>query len=128
MADSVEQKMQLGDLPPFTSASNSTFAWGPVDGKEFSRRVDTVYEIVVFWRRNLFVLPSGAAGKRFIGEKTRLFGAAEAGNPMEKIALKAALLMEHLLLQKPHKNVEQRKLLVILPEDLSNGPRVIFSH
>ena len=61
---------------------------------------DTVYEIVVFWRRNLFVLPSGAAGKRFIGEKTRLFGAAEAGNPMEKIALKAALIMEHLLLQK----------------------------
>ena len=28
---------------------------------------------VVFWRKNIFLLPSGSCGKRYTGGKTRLF-------------------------------------------------------
>ena len=33
--------------------------------------VDNIYSDIVFWRRNLFVLLSGVAEKRFINEATK---------------------------------------------------------
>ena len=52
--------------------NHENFKWGDVDGKDFINRVDEVYEKIVFWRKNLFLLPSGKAGKEFISEMTRL--------------------------------------------------------
>ena len=54
------------------------------------------------WRRNLFKVPSGKAGKAFVRELTRLFQAYADGSSLESVALKAAMVMPALLLQKPH--------------------------
>ena len=50
---------------------------------------------MVHWRPNLFKIPSGACGKQFVTELTRL-------SDMEGIALKAAMTLPSLLLQKTH--------------------------
>ena len=48
------------------------------------------------------MIPSGKAGKDYVKEQARLFSAYSDGTPMVQVALKAAMLMPLLLLQKPH--------------------------
>ena len=46
--------------------------WGKYKDHEFEKNLSQAYETVVFWRKNLFLLPSGKAGKKFIREVSRL--------------------------------------------------------
>ena len=48
------------------------FKWGDLDGAIFTKKVEDAYEILVYWRRNLFLLPTGNAGRNYIDEMTRL--------------------------------------------------------
>ena len=49
------------------------FQWGSSDGKVFCASVTSAYDEAIHWKRNIFLLPSGNAGKSFIQEMTRLF-------------------------------------------------------
>jgi hypothetical protein len=73
-----------------------------VDGETFACSINRSYEVIVHWRRNLFKIPSGKAGKAFIRELTRMFRAYADGSALESVAMKAAMVMPALLLQKPH--------------------------
>ena len=55
---------------PTDGAENGV--WGSHSGEEIKVVSHEIYEEIVFWRNNLFALPSGAAGKRYIRENTRL--------------------------------------------------------
>jgi hypothetical protein len=81
----------------------SNFKWGNKDGTAISKEITEAYEKVVYWRKNLFMLPTGAIGKEYIRELTRLFQAWTYNTPESKIAMKAVHLMPNLLLQKPSK-------------------------
>ena len=70
--------------------------------------IDTAYNDIIHWKRNLFLLPSGAAGKSFIQEITRLLQAFANGSQLESIALKASFVMQILLLQKPSKKSKSK--------------------
>ena len=59
-----------------------------------------MYDAIVFWRRNIFTLPSGAAGKMFIKECSRLLNAWSFKSTLRPIALKLLMMMPALLLQK----------------------------
>ncbi|XP_066936770.1 uncharacterized protein [Clytia hemisphaerica] len=59
------------------------------------------YEQIVYWRRNLFLVPSGSAGKKFVSETARLINAFVDSSAMKTISLKALMIMPALLLQKP---------------------------
>ena len=48
------------------------FMWGQRTSAQFTRDLNFVYGRIVYWRKNLFKLPSGIAGKDFIREITRL--------------------------------------------------------
>ena len=64
--------------------------------------MNAIYEEIVFWRKNIFKLPSGAAGKNFIREMTRLIESwIGVDNYLFSIALKALMVMPALILQKP---------------------------
>ena len=80
------------------------FAWGEATSGVFIQNMNTIYEKVVFWKKNLFKLPSGAAGKSFIKECTRLIKAWTSKSALRAIALKCIMIMPHLLLQKPAKD------------------------
>ena len=62
--------------------------------------ISGAYERIVYFRKNLFTLPSGRSGKAFIREKTRLFNILNEAGPLEVVAMKAAMVMEALLLQR----------------------------
>ena len=60
------------------------------------------YAEVVHWKRNLFKIPAGKAGNSFVKEITRLLRAYTEASVLESVALKAVMVMPHLLLQKSH--------------------------
>ena len=59
--------------PPAQQPRN--FRWGPHEGDEFYSIISNVYEEVIHWRRNVFLVPSGSTGKAFVSELARLFQA-----------------------------------------------------
>ena len=76
--------------------------------------INTIYEEIVFWRKNLFLLPTDFAGKSYIDEVTRLLNFWSQKSPLKDIAMKLIMIMPSLLLQKPKKDskaVDNRKAL-----------------
>ena len=57
------------------------------------------YKKTVHWKRNLVMLPSGAAGKRYVEEVTRLMELWIQDTPLKPISLKAVHAMPELLLK-----------------------------
>ncbi len=77
--------------------------WGEHTFEDLEQIINAVYEEVVLWRKNIFLLPSGAAGKSYIRETTRLVDAWNNNSEaLCNVALKVVMIMPHLLLQKPN--------------------------
>ena len=75
--------------------------WGNRTLENLIEVTNKIYNQVVFWRKNLFKLPSGAAGKNYIRETTRLIESWIAEGNVSPVALKLVMIMPALLLQKP---------------------------
>ena len=71
----------------------------------------TVFKIV-HWKQNLFMMPNGAPGEKYIKEITRLLKLWIQDLLLKSIALKAIHIMPALLLQKPSKNLKLKDHLV----------------
>ena len=82
--------------------------WKDVTGLEFSAAIDDAYLQIVHWRKNLFKVPSGASGKRFVAELARLFESFSMESSFEAFSIKAAMTMPALILQKPHAKSKTR--------------------
>ena len=106
-------------LPPFAPLSSPNFRWSDsVDGQTFSSLVNVAYKEIVRWRLNIFSVPSGNAGKSFVAELSRLFRAYGETNPMESIALTAAMVLPALLLQRPHPKAKTKDNISCLEKRL----------
>ena len=55
-----------------TTATPATSGWGDLQPTQLAQTIDQIYNEIVFFKKNLFKLPSGAAGKEYIRETTRL--------------------------------------------------------
>ena len=55
-------------LPSFKPMSCGKGTWQDLTGVEFSAAIDDAYLQIVHYRKNLFKVPSGASGKRFVAE------------------------------------------------------------
>ena len=106
-------------LPTFNPAPSMTSSWGGLSGEEFTLAIDEAYAQVVHWRPNLFKVPSGASGKQFVAELTRFFNAFALESDMEGIALKAAMTLPSLMLQKPHAKSKTRDHISCLQRRLN---------
>ena len=80
-----------------------TFYWNTIPGSVYQRNLEEAYEQIVYWRKNVFMVPTEAAGKKFIDETSRLSDQWTNNTPLKNIALKAIHVMPALLLQKPSK-------------------------
>ena len=70
--------------------------------------------------KNIFLLPSGAAGKRYIRETTRLIDAWNKNSEaLKNVALKAVMIMPHLLLQKPSFKAKSKEHSISLSRRMS---------
>ena len=54
-----------------SSAPQKSYTWGNYPSHVFEANVSTVYKQIVYWKKNLFLLSSGRAGKQFIDETTK---------------------------------------------------------
>ena len=53
-------------------APNDPPICGSLSSADLHQIVNAVYDEIVYWRKNLFILPSGSAGKEYVCEATRL--------------------------------------------------------
>ena len=81
---------------------------GQFDGQDFAQAISAAY--TVHWCRNLFLVPSGKAGRdfKFVTQLARIFQSYAEGSALESVALKAVIVMPQLLLQKPSVSSEAK--------------------
>ena len=107
--DSPELNATVLELPDFEPMADATkFSWGNVSGPDFCSSIEAAYDEIVHWRRNLFSVPTGRAGKLFVQELARLWRAYASASALERVALRASMVMCTLLLQKPHEKSKSR--------------------
>ena len=76
------------------------YIWERYKDYDFEKHLSTVYEKTVFWKKNIFLLPSKIAGRKFIEEVFRLMNEWLQDSPLKDFAFKATMVMQNLLLQK----------------------------
>ena len=95
-------------FPPLTHVSTMTvpinipknhYKWGDYDGHVFEKNLNVIYDIIVHWKKNLFMLPTGRAGKDYIDEITQLLNVW-----IQDARIQAIMVMSSLILQKPSRN------------------------
>ena len=64
-----------------------TFKWGDASGNKFSNDLNFIYDKIVYWKKNLFLLLSGSVGKSFIREMTRLVNSWVNDSPIKDVEL-----------------------------------------
>lgn len=109
------------DLPEFSKLPDpQNFFWGTRDGPSFTQDINDAYDEIVHWRRNIFKIPSGKAGKMFVRELTRLLNAYAESSSLEGIALKAAMSLPILVLQKPHQKSKSKDHIKCIEKRMEN--------
>ncbi len=103
---------------PELPIAEPNFMWGKKDARQFTNELDKTYELIVHWKRNIFRVPQGNGGKQFVAELARLYGAFAAASALETVALKAAIVMPQLLLQKPHQKSKTKEHITCLKRRL----------
>ena len=94
------------------------FKWNQVEGEKFFNDLNTVYDKIVYWKKNLFLLPSGHGGKQYVKELTRIINSWTNNSPLRTIAMKAIHVMPALLLQKPSKKSKSKDHMLALERRL----------
>ena len=60
-------EQDVEELPSFTLVPETEFRWREIeDGRNFACAINRVNDEIVKWKRNLFKVPSGKAGKTFV--------------------------------------------------------------
>ena len=90
------------DLPQFNVRPSEINAkmWGNVSHQSFCDEINKIYNEVVHFRRNIFNLPSGRAGKQFIEELIFWLRQFNSNSDLNSIALKAFMVLPSVVLQK----------------------------
>ena len=88
-------------LPVFSPMSAAGFTWGQLCASDFSQALQATYSEAATWRRNIISVPSGQARKKFVHELARLYQAFADSPAIEPVALRAAMVMPLLVLQRP---------------------------
>ena len=97
-----------------------TFSWGScVSATAFANSLNATYDEVVHWKPNFFKVPFGRAGKAFVSELASLYRAFATSSAMESIAMKAAIVLPILLLQKPSRKSKAKEHSTCLERRLS---------
>ena len=90
------------NLPSFTPVNPiPTQDYNNVSGAEFAASINAIYEEIITWRKNLFLLPSGQHGRRMIKLLSEWLALYNNDTSFQGIALKVFMVLPALMLQKP---------------------------
>ena len=112
------------ELPAFCPAmtNSNTLLWSDVqnavDGDSVCDSLNAAYCQIFHRRRNIFHVTFGKVGKGFVLKLTRLFRAFSEGAALESIALKAAMVLPTLVLQRPHSSSRSKEHIQCLEHHL----------
>ena len=109
--NSIDQELvQSNDTQAFPSAvlSEELAVWVLLSLSDTCQIINAIYEEVIIWKRNLYMLLSGKVGKEFVEECCRLVNEWVDDGPLHLIALKVIMIMPSLLLQKPSKKSKSK--------------------
>ena len=85
------------------AADTPTSLSAPSPGQNFCDAIESAYEKVVHWRRNVFNVPFGVHGAAaFVEELADIISGFAEGTSGRQIAWKEITVACHLLLQKPN--------------------------
>ena len=95
-----------GKLPEYNHLLfPSSVFWGQdPEGRAITVNVSTIedaYDEIVKWRKNTFLVPYGKIGREFIDKFTEHINDWNNGSPSQHVALKAAIVLLAVGLQKP---------------------------
>ncbi len=79
-----------------------------MSGVEIRDKVKQTYKEIIRRKRNIFLVPSGKAGKQFVSEITSGVNMFVSQSSMEEVAMMILMIMPALLLQKPEKKSKTR--------------------
>ena len=83
-SDTVVEEAKECCFPDHENVSDpSRLKLGSWNSWEVLTKCEETYGVIVKWRRNIFLLPSGAAGKAFIEEMTKVTNNFTAGSAMD---------------------------------------------
>ena len=91
-----------------------------VNRGQFFENINRSYEEIVHFRRNLFNIPSGQAGKEFINELSYWLRQFNSSSDLNSIALKAFMVLPTLILQKPSSKSKSKEHSECLKRRLSS--------
>ena len=110
-------------IPPTSDVTPSPtlsprVVWGKLRGDQITHEINEAYREVILWKPNLFKVPSGQTGEKFIDELARTVDFFKRDSHLEPIALTALITMMPLLLQKPTKTSKTSDHIRYLKERL----------
>ena len=117
-SDTPSSRNESYTLPPYPTSSILDLHWGSVHGEQLASAITLSYALIVHWKPNLFLVPSGHQGNRFVDELTRLFNSFTTNSSLQPVAIQAAMLLPALALQKPVGKIQTRELSHILQRRL----------
>ena len=83
-------------------------------GSTFKKDLNNGYEKTVHWKKNWFMLPSGAAGKRYDEEVTRLMELWIQDTALKSIPLKAVHVMSSCYTSPKTKQILKSQRSVVI--------------
>ena len=98
--DASKNQPNLPDFDFFPSEIKEK-KWGNISYQSLSNDINNIYDEIVHFRKNIFNIPSGRAGKMFIDELTFWLKQLNYILELNSIALKAFMVLPSLILQKP---------------------------
>ena len=93
--------------------------WGNISHQRFCEKINNIYNEVVHFRRNIFNLPSGGAGKHFIEELTFWLKQFNSNSDLNSVALKAFMVLPSVILQKPSATFKSKEHSVAIERRLA---------
>ena len=112
-----------------TSVPEAIRIWGPHTENDLFQIVSAVYEEVVHWQKNLFLVPTGACGKKFIKEIRKFIDYFNCNSEFfSDISLKILMIMPSLLLQKPGYKSKSKMHANVFRGDWKNGKMETLTH
>ena len=84
----------------------------------FADSINVIYEEIIRWRKNLFLLPSGQYGKKMITLLSEWIGLYNNDTCFQGIALKVFMVIPALMMQKPSAKSKTRDHVKLLSQRL----------
>ena len=93
-------------LPSFTTAVNLTpdLNINGIPGDVYETQINNAYNEIIKWRKNIFMLPSGKAGKAFIRELSYWLDQFNRDTKLKPVSITTFMVLPSLLLQKPSRH------------------------